>query len=153
MLPAVEPRQAQEQTILGILRGNRPLDLAREGAVDLLVRAVSAQPEFQRDISGQVITADLSERRINGNIREFRERCTAGPTQRVCVSIVRIETGNENWHVRLYNYDDREDMELLPAGHVRLGIECTPPLKDRIDEIRGRMVSSIFDSSDPASWL
>lgn len=65
---------------------------------------------------------------------------------------MKIEIGDKGWYVRLYNYVDGNDVELLPAGQARLEIECKPRLEERIEEVRRNMASSILDS-DPASWL
>lgn len=150
MFPAGELKPIQELTILSILRGERPLDFTRSGADDLFVRVVSAQPEFQIDQFGYPISASLLEQRVKEHVFDFRRRCTANPASRVCNSVVKTTVGDVKWKVYLYNYSGRQEMELLPKGCVRLGIECTPPLEDRIDEVRRKMISNV---SDPSPWL
>lgn len=86
MVQASETRQIQEQTILGILTGKQPLNLTRPEAGELLVKTVSAQPGFQRDISGQPISAGLLESRVRDKVQDFRTKCLADPTQIVCSS-------------------------------------------------------------------
>lgn len=152
MISPGELKPIQELTILSILKGEQPLNLTKEGAEELLVKAVSAQPEFQRDIRGVEIKADELEGQIRGKIRYFCTRCTATPTQQVCESVVRIETKEEHLNVRLSNYAGDKDMSLLEVGHARLEIECRPFQEVKTGEIRGKMATTIL-ASDPSPWL
>lgn len=145
-------RLKQEQTVTGILRGQRPFDLTRQGAGDLLVKAISVQPEFQRDIEGKPMSAELLARHVTGQLQDFSARRAADPNRPVCNSLVKIEAGDERWYVRLSNYDDGEDMKLLPADQARLRIEGRHVSEGGVDGVITRMMDSIL-ASDPAPWL